>query len=422
MVFADLGLTSILTRELTKNGEDRKAFFSTAFIVKIGFLLSTILITIILAPIISKFPEAKSLSFLIAIFVALESFRAFLYAITRAENKMEKEAGLVVVAEILSIVIVVVLFLQNPSIKTLAESYIIGNALGLIVTILLLRKSLVGVFSHFQKHMVLPIIRGSWPFAVMGIFGMFLTNIDTLMIGFWNNEHVLGLYAAAQKPIALLYILPGFLSASFFPIISKIIHETPEKTATFVGKSYRSALMLALPLTFGGIVLAQPLISVVFGPEYEGAHTTFQILLASLVPAFLGAIFSDILLAEDSQKLFIRSSIAGALTNVFLNILLIPQFGIEGSAVATLFAQIAINGTLAYRVRKKYFFSFRKETSKILLSSIAIGAWCYFLKSFSVPLFIIVPSGALLYIAILAFLKDKLFYEIKGALAAKTSA
>lgn len=420
MIFADLGVSSILTRELSKGIEERKAFFSTAFFVKIGLLIFTILVTLVVAPLVSKFPEAKSLSLLIAVFVALESFRSFLYSITRAENRMEKEAGLMALAEVLSIAIVIALFMRHPSIETLAESYIIGNTLGLISTIFFLRKSLAGIFSHFEKRLVLKIIKSSWPFAVMGVFGLFLTNIDTLMIGFWNNEKVLGLYAAAQKPIALLYILPGFISVGLFPIISKAIAETPNKIKTFVEKSYRVTLAIALPITICGIILAKPIVSVVFGPQYDGAYTTFQILLLTMVPAFLGAVLSDIIFAEDGQKLFIRSSIAGAITNVGLNFLLIPKFGIMGSAVSTLFAQLAINGIFAYRVKQKHPFSLRKKTLKIVLSSVCIGAWCYFLKSFYLPLLLIIPSAIVLYIILLNFLKDELIYDFKEAFSAST--
>ena len=66
-LFSDIGLTNILTRELTKKTDTRNEYFSTALIVKLAFLLATIILIAIFAPLISKFEEAKPLIMIVAL-------------------------------------------------------------------------------------------------------------------------------------------------------------------------------------------------------------------------------------------------------------------------------------------------------------------------------------------------------------------
>lgn len=412
MIFADLGVTTILTRELSKDGSDKRAYLSTAFGVKIGFLFLSIALVAIFGPLVSKFAEAKSLLLLVATFVALESLRSFLYAVTRAQNKMQIEAGLSVVAEAVVIAVILILFLKNSSAHVLAEAFVFGNLLGLLSTVFFLRKSLGGLFSSFKSDLAKDIIRSSWPFAVMGVFGALMTNIDSVMLGFWNPPKVLGLYAAAQKPITLLYVLPGFLSISLFPFFSRLVEKARSDTYLAIEKSVRAASALALPIMLGGLVLAGPLMSVTFGPEYASATLTFQIFLLTLLVAFPGAVLSDVIVAENRQKVFIKSSAFGALTNVLFNFLLIPKYGIAGSAVATLLAQLVMNGIIYIQIRKNYKINILAGFGKLLPASLAMSVAAYLLASRSVPLLVIVPIAVVLYFGLLTLLKEEVVVAI----------
>lgn len=416
MLFSDIGLTSILIRELAKDDEEKKSFLSTITVVKIIFLVSTIILAGILGPLVSKFPESGHLIVFISIFVAMESIRGFFLAITRARNKVEKEAGLSIVAELISITLILILFLKNPTASSLVNAFIIGNILSLILTVGFLHKSLDGITRNFKRSLVKPIVRASWPFAIMGVFGIFMTNIDSVMLGFWNTPATLGLYAAAQKPIGLMYILPAFITVSLFPLFSKLVANAANHTKKVVQKSYKVSMSLAIPIVVGGIILAGPLINVTFGQEYSPATLTFQILLITLIVAFPGAIFSDVLIANDSQKKILRSSIFGAITNVGLNILLIPKYGIAGSAISTLIAQIVLNGILYIETHKLYKINLFKGLGKIIFASIIVALISYILKIYSVPLLVIVPACAFAYLLILSLTKDDLILDLKQAL------
>lgn len=413
MFFSDLGLTAITTRELAKNKPNKSSILSTSFFIKLSLLIITISLVFLISPFIVKFQGSRDIIVIISGFVAIEGLRSFLYSIARSQNKMQVEAGLSFLTEIISTIVILTIFIKSPSAKNLAYAYFIGNIISLITTIIFLKKDLRGIIGSFKKSLVRPILNSAWPFTILGIFGILMTNIDSVMIGFWNEPEILGLYAAAQRPITLLYILPSFLSSSIFPIVSRLLAEDINKVPILISKSYRAALGIALPIMVGGIILAKPIINTTFGPGYLGAIITFQILLLTLPPMFLGEILSNIILAEDKQKIFIKSSIWGAIINVGLNFLLIPKLGIAGSAIATVLAQIISNKILYNQIKKTYSLSLSHKILKIFISSIFMGILVFIMKKLAIPLIVIIPVSAILYVATLFLIKEELLADIK---------
>jgi len=420
-IFSDLGLTNILTRELAKKPEEKLEYLSTALVVKLFLLFSTIIIIAIFAPLISKFEAAKPLMLIIAITVTCESLRSFFFSISRSENKMEVEAGLSIIAEILITIIVLSVFLNNPTVKSLVYSYMIGNGLGLFITIFFLRNYIIGVFKYFKKQLIKPILKSAWPFTIMGVFGVLMTSIDSVIIGIFTDPHTLGLYAAAQRPISMLYILPSFLGVSLFPIISKFSqNKEGEKMSILIKKASLLSLLIALPIVVGGIIMAGPLINVTFGYQFIGAVLTFQILLLSLLIVFPGALLADFILAEDKQKVFIRSSFFGAATNIILDFILIPIFGIAGSAVATVVALTVANSIIFSEVRKTTKLHIVNDMEKMIMATIIMAIITYSLKILSTPILLIIVISAILYFGLLFLMKEELINDIKLSFKTKS--
>ncbi len=411
-VVSDMGISSILIRELSKHTERMKEYFSTALVIKLILLCAMLLLVVGLAPFVSHFEAATSIMLIISLSVIFESLRGFFYSIPRAQSKMEAEAGISIVNEFLCTILIVGFFLQNPSPYSLALSFMIGNGVGLIIALFSIRRYIFGIAQHINWSLLMPLAKMTLPFAILGIFGIFMTNIDSVIIGIFGNEHMLGLYGAAQRPLNILYILPNFLSASLLPILSRFAKEG-KSLAPMIGIASSASLTVALPFVIGGIIVAGPLISVVFGAEYAGAVSTFQVLLLTIFFTFPGTIYAEVLLVENKQRIFITTGIIGALLNVGLNFVLIPLYGIVGSAIATVIAQMAVNTVFYVEMRKTQKVPIAKKFYRSLLAVIGMAVFTYAMTTLSAPLLLIIPLSGLLYIGILFVLRDYTILELR---------
>ena len=92
------------------------------------------------------------------------------------------------------------------------------------------------------------------------------------------------------------------------------------------------AIGIALPISF----LANDIIRLLFGVQYYDAASVLKIYIWAEVFVFLGVASSQYLIAENYTRILFSRTFIGAIVNVTLNIILIPKYGINGAAFATL--------------------------------------------------------------------------------------
>ena len=413
-IFSDLGLSSLLTREVSKDSEKKSAYVSTIFYVKGAILFLTVILTLIFAPFLIKISAVQPLIPIAILLVLFDNIRVFGFSFARARNKMEIEGALSVVTDVLITIFGITLLFTNPSPKGLASMYLLGSAIGAFLIFLVLRKYIKRIYAGFDRKLIKPILTASSPFIIMGIFGAFMINIDMVILGIFRSASELGLYSAAQRPVQLLYILPTLIASSIFPILSKFAHDKEDtKSKTILETSITSVILIALPLTMGGVILAKQIIPLVFGANYAGSILAFQLLITTTLLVFPGTIIGNTIFSYNLQKKLILTTGAGATVNVILDLLLIPMFGINGSAVATIVSQFTANG-LNWRLLKLHVpFSVFNKLGKTILASIIMGVTTWVFMLFGMHVILNIALSAIIYMLLLFIFKEQIFMQIK---------
>lgn len=416
-IFSDLGLSGLLTREIAKEPEKKSNYIATIFYLKAAILLGTVLFTFFFSSYFVKIAAAKPLIPLAVLLILFDGIRGFGFSFARAQNKMEIEGFLSVATDILITVLGLSALFLIPSTFSLSLAYLLGSIVGTILTFFFLWKGIKTLSGNFEKTLVKSILRTSLPFVIAGIFGAFMINIDTVILGFFRTPGELGLYSAAQRPVQLLYVLPALLAGSIFPIISKLIKEDNKKAIKIIiEKSTASVMLLALPLVIGGIILAAPLIHLLFGSLYMNSVVCFQLLLITILFVFPGVGFINAIFSMNLQKKLIWTTGAGALVNVVLDLILIPSYGIEGSAIATIIAQIVTNGLNWWILKKELNIQTVHFLKNIIFASIIMGLVTVFLLIIKIPVLITIALSAGVYGYALFILKEETFFSFKDIL------
>ena len=414
-VFADIGVSSLMTRDIAAHPEKRKEYFSSSFLIKIFLLLFTILLVIFIAPYFTNIEKVKLLIPLVAFLVIFDGIRDFSIAYWRGREKMEFEAITTMIMNITIMVAGFIILSASPTSKSLLFSYMASVGLATFLTIFLLWKRFSKIFLYFDKKIIREILNNCWPIAFSGMIGTFMLNTDIVMLGWWRTAEEIGYYSADQRIIGVLYTLPAIIASSIFPAVSKLIKQNEkEKTKTLNEKSIAAIFSIAIPLVIGGVILARPLIELFFGQEYIPAIAAFKILIFTTLLTFSGAIISNLIMAHNQQKRFFKYVISGAAGNVIFNALLIPSYGINGAAIATLLSQSIYYGLSWRHVKKIDNFFTLKHLKKIIVSALIMGFFSFLLNKFglNVIINIIISSG--IYFGILYLLKESIILEIKS--------
>lgn len=169
------------------------------------------------------------------------------------------------------------------------------------------------------------------------------TNLDTVMLGFICGDREVGLYSVAVKIKALLLTLVNAISAVLLPRLSYYLSEKKnDEFNRVLKKSIVLILLISLPLTALFIIEAKDSILVLGGNDYIDAVPCMQIIMLILViSGFSNITGNQILLPNGKDSSFMKAVITGAVMDLVMNILLMPQLGCVGAAIATLVAEVA---------------------------------------------------------------------------------
>ena len=415
-IFTDFGINSLLTREASKeiDPQTRARLLSTTFILKLVSVLIGVLIVIFFAPYLITLKEALPILPIVAFVLLFDTLRDFAFSVTRSLEKMEWEAASFIFTNVAILVFGLIFLKLDPTVSSFTFAYAAGSAAGTVVTFWAIRKHLGQLLRGFTKSLVRPILVSAWPFALSGILGALMVNTDVLIIGWLRPAAEVGFYSAAQRIILLLYIIPGVLSTSIFPLLSRLASKDDKRTIrTVVESSLTSVFLVALPIMSGGIILAEPLTRLVFGPEYLPGTLSLQILLLTVPLNFAAIILSNLVFAYNEQKKLAIYAAIGGILNIILDLAFIPLWGIAGSSFATFCVQLVSMSYLWWVAKRIVPFELLPRIRKMVVASVLMCGGLVLLLPLHLKVLPLIGGGAIFYFAVLYFWREPLFDEAR---------
>ena len=409
--FKNIGVDGILTREVAKRPEEKHIYLSTSFWIEIFLLIITTLLIIFVAPLFSGVKSAVALFPFVALIFIFDDLRDLFVAFFRGKEKMEFEALIITAGNIALVFFGFIALYFWPTPKSFIAANSAASFVGVLIAIFLLRSFIKGIVKNFKRKLVTPILKSALPFAIGGLAGAFLFNVDIVMLGWWRTTEEIGLYSAAQKLVGILAIFPGFIAAAIFPSLSRFAHSDHERMKVIFKGSLKIIFIVVFPLIMGGFILKNSLIGFIFGSNYIPAANIFGILIFSILAVHPLPILSNLLFAFDKQSKMIKYALISSLCNLILNFLLIPEYGMMGAAIATLISFFVYIILLWLAIKRMYEFYILSELVKPVIATVLMGFFAYFLKYLGIHVLVNVIISGIFYFLCLYLLREKILEE-----------
>ena len=354
-VIATLGLDGIVVKELVNDEYNRETLLGTAFVLKlIGAIFVILLLTASLF-IQSSDYTTSSLIFVIASATVFQSFNVIdFYFQSKVLSKFVVICN--VVTLLLSSLIKVVLILNEAPLITFAYAILFDSFCLALGFIFFYFKSNLSLFNwSFDKDKARLLLSESWPLILSGLVISMYMRIDQIMIKNMLGSSEVGQYAAAVRLSEAWYFIPMVVSSSLFPAVINAKKVSQELYYSRIQKLYDlmawTAICIAIPMTFFG----DRVINFLYGESFSDAGGVLMVHIWSAVFVFLGVASSKWFISEGLQRYSFYRTVSGALLNIALNLLLIPEYGIYGAAIATLCSQMVAS----------YLFNLMNHKSRI---------------------------------------------------------
>jgi len=335
LAIATLGLDNIVVRDLVKDERERDRLLGTTFALKfIGSILLLAILTIAV-----RFTNNDSftnlLIFIIAIGTIFQSFNVIdFYFRAKVLSKYAVYAR--TISGISVAIIKLLLISLGAGLIYFAAVMVIESvilAIGLVTAYIKQKLSLFNWKIKFD--LAKRLLRDSWPLILSGVAISIYMRIDQVMIKNMLDAKAVGNYAVAVRLSEVWYFIPMAITSSFFPAIINAKKTSEELYYGRLQKLYDLMTWLAIGIALPVALLANDIIRILFGTQYQAAAGVLRIYVWAGIFVFLGVASSQYLIAENYTKISFYRTFIGAIVNVVLNIIMIPKYGINGVAVAT---------------------------------------------------------------------------------------
>jgi O-antigen/teichoic acid export membrane protein len=185
----------------------------------------------------------------------------------------------------------------------------------------------------------------SLPLLLSSQAGLISNWIDTILVGvITKNDSLVGVYQSSFILGTTVLIFWKAIGGSLYPNFSKLIGQNNgEELTEKYEKGTRWAVILTTAPTLYLSIFSQNSLSIIFGPEFGvGGFALAVIVLGNLGGVIVGP-GTEVVKSLGHGRIVLLTEVIGLISNILINIALIPFVGIVGAAAGTAFASIITN-------------------------------------------------------------------------------
>ena len=251
-------------------------------------------------------------------------------------------AALDLLRQLAFVAVVVALVLVGAGLLPFLAAAIPASVVVLALSVPLVR-GLAPLLPRFERSQWLGILRLVGIYAAAAAVGTIYVSaviVTTSLVGTADESGYLG---AAFRVFTVLVGVPLLLVSTAFPVLARAAHTDPERLQYAVQRLVDIALIVGIWMALGTVFGAELAVAVVAGPDFEPSIRVLQILGFALVANFLAVTGGLALVSVHRHVALLVANFVALLVAIALTLALVPPYGAEGAATATLVAE----GTLA---------------------------------------------------------------------------
>jgi O-antigen/teichoic acid export membrane protein len=179
-------------------------------------------------------------------------------------------------------------------------------------------------------------VREALPWAALFAVATAYFRVDVIAVETLRGGAAVGHYGAAAAMFAAFVLVPASANAVLYPRLAAAFTAAGDRFRGLARLSIAGVVASAVPPTLIGILLAAPLLVLVFGPDYRESVPALRLLALGIPLHAVNAIGGSVLQAAGRHRAMVRVVLVGLVVQIALDLALVPRYGIEGAALAML--------------------------------------------------------------------------------------
>ena len=235
------------------------------------------------------------------------------------------------------------------------------------------------------------------------------TLLDTVILGWYSDSMDVGNYSLAVRIAKLPMVLMGaFVSMIVLKLTSINKAGTFDEFETLIEKSFKTLMLVILPITVLFISLPEVWIDLVGGFTFSEAPEVLKIVAWILPLMVISNVFGfQVLISMNKEQRYIFVALGGLITALVSFFVMIPLWGLTGAAFGTLFTEFIVASLaiiLSQRLKKAlYLLKFVVQYSLLLIPIYWLLIYMGSVTDSTIALCILGPGTMLVYCAFVIY-------------------
>ncbi len=241
---------------------------------------------------------------------------------------------------------------------------------------------------RYSRDIILVFVTSTIPYERFGIFFLkqFSTDVD---IAFYSQS-----FDLAVKSMAL----PAIFTATLLPTFASLQGQNDRgRVDRLYLSSNRIAAAVAMPIGLGGAAVASS-VALLYGPDFLAMTPILAIFFVGNIAGSIASVSVSVLYSLEEQSFIVRLNGLMALFNIILSLLLIPNYGAIGAAIATCGCHTVSSAIcIAHTARRLQVDLPFRILSRILLAALTASAVAWLVSTWLGGLVVAVAAAFLVY-------------------------
>ncbi|MDD6175429.1 MAG: polysaccharide biosynthesis C-terminal domain-containing protein [Firmicutes bacterium] len=365
-----VGMASALIRFGLDKSYDKVSVFSTALMTAgCGFA-----VFLLISPLILLVPDISEHLVLLILFVIMSALRSLCSQFVRSLGYVKLFSYDGVQSTVLTIVFnVLFLVVFRMGVTGYILATVVSDFLSALFLFLMADLHRYVRFSKTDREVFRAMVRFSVPMIPTALFWWIINVSDRYAVTWMVGRAEAGIYAAAYKVPTIVSLVSSVFTEAWQ--MSAVMEKDSANRDQFFTKVF-SALSSLLFLTSSALIVCSKLITkILVGPSFYESWRYIPILVVATSFSCFANFLNSVYMVERKSVLSLLTVMSGAVSNVVLNILLIPPMGVNGAALATFISYVLVFVMRAVTSRKYIRIGFHPVRMGLNLA--VSGVQCY---------------------------------------------
>ena len=385
-----LGLTVLLVKEIARDRRRASRLVGGVLLLEVVLYLPAVAV-IVLFMNVSGFEYHQKIVLLIAAAGMLPMvLRAPLEASLQGLERMEYSAMSGVISKVVNSVGGVILVLLGLGVIPLTFLGLAAESLVLALNVRWYRK-------YFSVDWKVPprqlgrLFASSLPYGATYLVANVYTYIDSVMLAIFTAATVVGWYGVSTRLLGTLMFMPVIVSTALLPRLSSVFDGTMQRVYAAAQPVFELILCFSLPITAGTIMVAGPVVRLLYGPDFDSSAVVLAVAVVSVPFTYFNILAWKVLVAANRQGVWAKVMVVTTVANIALNAFLIPPFqaiyhdGAIGSAAALVATEAIMSAAALWLLKGLLTGRSWGRLMRCALATLAMSAAVWWAERYGLP-------------------------------------